>query len=121
VLDVDSATAVGLPIDKLALLVLADLVATNAWNERNYLIEIQHEYGRSPSVKAVAEALAWLRAHTLIARNPDQDSEGSIFVTRSGHQVLNEGPTVLFATERLQTGSHPLIERIARSQFLLGN
>lgn len=64
---------VELPVDDLALKVVADLVATREWNEYNYLNSAsQHsEFLRdADAVRAIAEALGWARAHGLIARTP---------------------------------------------------
>lgn len=53
----DPSRALALPVDELALEVLADLVATNQWNEYNYLnstsqnprsVELTRHYARSP-------------------------------------------------------------------------
>ena len=43
---VSPADALAMPIDELALLVLADLVKTNEWNEYNYLNSCKHDPGR---------------------------------------------------------------------------
>ncbi len=71
-------------------------------------------------MEAIAEAMAWLRARALIARNPGQTSDAAIFVTRTGRRVAKEGPKTFYAAERLQGGVHPSIEAKARPQFLIG-
>lgn len=121
VIKLPPATVVELPVDQLGLAVLADLLATKAWNERNYVLEAQ-QYGnyRGEPSRAIAEALGWLRARGLIASDPDQHSSDAIFVTRTGRKVVEEGPDAFYATERLQRGLHPLIEKKARPQFLIG-
>ena len=43
-----------------------------------------------------------------------------MFVTRAGMRVVAEGPDAFYATERLQRGLHPTIEKKARPQFLIG-
>ena len=62
-----------MPVDELALAVVADLIATREWNEYNHLNSAsQHPpFARNGyATRAVAEALGWARAHGLIARTP---------------------------------------------------
>src|SRR4051812_22665613 len=98
-----------LPVDQLGLLVLRDMVETNAWNEHNYINEAHQRGGwKGEPLRALAEALGWLRARGLIAQDPDQGGN-AIFVTRTGLRVAGEGPDAFYATERLQRGTlHPL-------------
>jgi uncharacterized protein (TIGR02391 family) len=109
-----------MPVDQLGLLILSDLLNTNEWNEYNYLLNAQNSGYRGDAALAMTEALAWLRARALIARTPGQTSDAAITVTRTGRRVAAEGPTAFRATERLQGGIHPQIEREARPQFLIG-
>jgi uncharacterized protein (TIGR02391 family) len=109
----------GLPADQLGLVILNDLITTNEWNEYNYLLAAQRAY-QGEAVLAIAEAMGWLRARALIARTPGQTSDAAIFVTRTGKRIAAEGPMAFFAAERLQGGIHPLVEREARPQFLIG-
>ena len=109
----------GLPVDQLGLLLLNDLLATHEWNEYNYLLAAQAAY-QADALLAISEAMAWLRARALIARTPGQTSDAAISVTRTGRRIAAEGPTSFYAAERLQGGLHPLIEREARPQFLIG-
>lgn len=109
-----------LPIDQLGLLILNDLIETKAWNDYNYLLEAEQVYRSGEALDAMAEAVGWLRARALIARKPGQTSESAIFVTRTGRRVAADGPTAFYASERLQGGSHPTIEKKARPQFLIG-
>jgi len=121
VISLDPATVVELPVDQLGLVVLADFLATGGWNERNYILEAQQNAGyRREASRAIAEAFAWLKARGLTAPDPDQSSADAIFVTRIGRKVVEEGPEAFYATERLQRGLHPLIEKKARPQFLIG-
>lgn len=106
-----------LPVDQLGLVVLADFAATDGWNEGNYILESGHQ---PPAAYALAEAFAWLRSRGLTATKPAESNQQTIFITRAGQRVLKEGPTMLYATERLQEGLHPLVEEKARPQFLLG-
>lgn len=119
----DPERAIRLPVDELALEVLADLVATSEWNEYNYLNTASQDprYRRNvPALRAVAEALGWLRGRGFIARTPGQSADAAIFVTRAGHRVLKQGLAQARAEARLQEGLHPSIERRSRRQFLLG-
>jgi hypothetical protein len=59
--------ALDLPIDELALHVLADLTASNEWHEYNYTLKYSHdiEHGYSANKAAqqvIAEAMGWLRS-----------------------------------------------------------
>ena len=108
-----------LPVDELGIAILDDLIASDEWNEYNYLLVSSREYtGEAP--RAIAEAMAWLRARAFIARVPGQTSEAAIFVTRTGHRIAEEGQQTLHVLERLQVGFHPRIEQEARTQFLIG-
>ncbi len=120
-LDLDSSTVAELPVDQLGLRVLADFSENGGWNSRNYVIEAQ-TYGkyRDDAARAIAEAFGWLSARGLIAVDPNESSSDSVFVTRMGRRVLEDGPDAFYATERLQRGLHPAIERKARPQFLMG-
>ena len=108
-----------LPLDELALRVLADIVETRHWSEWNYLNEARNAGRSRETLVALSEALAWLRGHAMIGRDPTQSSESAIIVTRSGHRALADGPQAMIVTSRLQ-GLHSLIESKARPQFLLG-
>lgn len=120
-ISLDPKIASELPVDQLGLLVLADFVRTSGWNERNYIIESQQHGGYTGEAsRAIAEAFGWLKARGLTAVDPDQSSSDAIFVTRIGRRVLEDGPDAFYATERLQRGLHPAIERKARPQFLIG-
>jgi uncharacterized protein (TIGR02391 family) len=119
VIDLSPDQVTDLPVDQLGLLILNDLIRTDEWNEYNYLLSAQRSYRGEP-ILAITEAMAWLRARALIARRPGQTSDAAITVTRTGRRVAAEGPTAFRASERLQGGIHPQIEREARPQFLIG-
>ncbi|MCB0911809.1 MAG: hypothetical protein KDB60_09375 [Propionibacteriaceae bacterium] len=69
---------VALPVDDLALRVVADF-AQSGWNQRNYTIEHQQNAQLSPpALRAIAGALSWAHAHGLIARSPTQNSTDAI-------------------------------------------
>lgn len=122
VIHLPAAQVKALPVDELGLVVLQDLIASNAWNERNYLLEAQEQYGRHNSevIEAIAEATSWLRSRALLALAPNQSASEAIFVTRAGRRMAAEGPRTFYATDRLQGSLHHDIERAARPQFLLG-
>jgi uncharacterized protein (TIGR02391 family) len=120
VIDLTSDQVLDMPVDQLGLLILSDLLAIDEWNEHNYLLKVQNSGYRGEAALAITEALAWLRARALIARSPGQPADAAITVTRTGRRVAAEGPTAFRASERLQGGIHPAIEREARPQFLIG-
>lgn len=98
-----------LPVDELALAILADVAATNEWSAYNWMIAAQERaYGqRSNVLRALAEAWGWLRANGLVARNPVQSHGDAIFVTRLGRRVLDEGVALARAMRRLALDLHP--------------
>lgn len=108
-----------LPVDELGLLLLHDLIDTQEWNEHNYLLAASNQY-KGEALEAVAEAYAWLRARAFVARDPKTQSDNSIFVTRTGRRVSEEGDRALQVHERLQVGLHPQIDRQVRRQFMVG-
>jgi uncharacterized protein (TIGR02391 family) len=117
--------ALELPVDELALIVLADLVAIKEQNEYNYgnrhRQDVQGGYSRNTAaLEAIGEAMGWLHAHGLIARRIENQDSNWIFVTRWGHQALKMSLPEIRGIERLQDNLHPLIEQRARRQFLLG-
>lgn len=119
-IDLTPDQVIAMPVDQLGLLILSDLLSTNEWNEHNYLLSAQRSGYQGEASLAVTEAMAWLRARALIARRPGQPSDSAIVITRTGRRVATEGPTAFRASERLQGGIHPRIEREARPQFLIG-
>lgn len=117
--------ALQLPVDELGLLVLADLLATDQWNEYNYgnlhRQDVKGGYSRSADARnAISEAMGWLRSQGMIARNTENNSPDSIFVTRWGHEALTKSLAEIRAVDRIQKNLHPLIEQRVRRQFLLG-
>jgi len=116
-LTLPSEALYALPVDERGLLVLQDLLDEKEWNERNYLLRYQPQ---RPADRSIAEALAWLRGRAFIARDPNQDSTDAFFVTARGHEALAQGIATVRAVERIELDLHPLIERKARPQLLLG-
>jgi uncharacterized protein (TIGR02391 family) len=114
---------VELPINDLALQILQDMINAREWNEYNYLLRYTHDADfreHDPALHAVAEATAWLRSNALIARKPGDSNADSFIVTRRGHEALKIGVEGVRALARIEAGLHPLIDRQARRQFLLG-
>jgi hypothetical protein len=114
-----------LPVDQLALRVLADLIESREWNEHSYTLKYHQDtqggFGSSQAAQeAIAEAMGWLRAHGMIARQPNNHSDSAIFVTRWGRAAASRSLAEIQAVDRMQVNLHPLIERKARPQFLLG-
>lgn len=116
VITFEAVTVTSLPVDELAMHVLADLVASGAWSENNYLTEASQDRryaSHRDAVFAISEALTWLRGRGLIALKPGQTNDSAIFVTRAGHETLTRGLRYARATARLQEGLHPVIEERA--------
>lgn len=118
-IELDPVVVAQLPVDELALQVLFDLDQPDEWSAHNYYVGRKAARYSPAALQAVAEALAWLRSHGLIARDYSQPSADAVFVTRLGKRVLSAGVRVLHATERAQ-GLHGSIEAVARPQFLIG-
>jgi len=120
-INLDKQSLLDLPIDRLGLLVLEDFRKTNGKSESAYILTGGGRDGYPILVqRAIAEAFGWLRARGLTALDPQQSIADSVFVTRLGQRVLDEGPDIVYAIERLQGGLHPTIEQKARPQFLIG-
>lgn len=118
-----SQTVTGLPLDELALRVLADADANKTWNWHNWMNSAQQGgYRQDPAaLRALSEAWSWLHTKGLVAWDPSQSSAQSIFVTRKGREVLHRGLVYLRATERLDIELHPALEEKARPQYLRGD
>jgi uncharacterized protein (TIGR02391 family) len=117
--------ALQLPVDELAMLVLADLVASAEWNEYNYgnrhRQDVTYGYAKNADARrAIGEATGWLRTHGMIARQIENNAPDSIFVTRWGHEAMTKSLAEIRAVDRIQENLHPLIEQRVRRQFLLG-
>jgi uncharacterized protein (TIGR02391 family) len=109
-----------LPLDQLALAVLGHCVGSGEWNTHNFLSTAQQQGRSHTALLVLSEAMNWLIAHGLVARDkPGQTSAQSMFVTRLGERVLDEGLGPVIASERLSVDLHDRLER-CRTQFLLG-
>jgi uncharacterized protein (TIGR02391 family) len=109
-----------LPIDRLGILVLKHLVATNEWNSGNFLISGRNMRLPDSTLRCWSEALNWLLSKNLVACGLPSDSRpDTIFMTRLGKKVLEAGLERIRAAERLDVTLHASLERV-KSQFLLG-
>jgi uncharacterized protein (TIGR02391 family) len=125
VLSIPPQDAIELPVDQLGMIVLKDLVASRERNEYNYGNRHRQDVaggyaGNVEALQAISEAMAWLRAHGMVARRLEDNSPDSVFVTRWGHAALSKSLAEIHATERIQDNLHPLIAQRVRRQFLLG-
>jgi uncharacterized protein (TIGR02391 family) len=120
--DLTPEQVVGSPTDLLALRILQDVHTNAEWNHHNWMVKAQQgPYGGNrAALEALEEAWAWLRAKGFIARDPQQSSPESIFVTRRGRHAVEEGIARMRAEERLDVDLHQRIAERTRSQFLLG-
>jgi uncharacterized protein (TIGR02391 family) len=121
-LGLKAETIIELPIESLALAVLENYAATNAWNRNNWLLGAQAAFGRGPHMQALAEAWSWLEARALVAPNPDQSSPEARIVTRAGRRAIQQGSLKeILAAERIGLALHPRLEGKIRPIFLLGD
>lgn len=119
--DFDDEGVIELPLDQLALVALRHVDETNEWNSHNFLQNSWNQSRSDPALRALSEAMNWLVARGLIARDkPGQTSAQSIFVTRLGKRVLAEGMGPTIAGERLAVDTHPRLTK-ARSEFFAGD
>jgi uncharacterized protein (TIGR02391 family) len=110
-----------LPLDRLGMIVLDHLVATNQDNAHNFTNDGRNKGIQKETLRCWAEALNWLISQNLVSRDdPGLSSGQAIFVTRLGHRVLKEGIENIKAIERLDLSLHPRLEKV-RSQFLIGD
>jgi uncharacterized protein (TIGR02391 family) len=124
-LEINASKSLELPVDELAIKILADLQATREWNAYNYHLLYEQDrskgYGDNEAArKAIDEALQWLTNRGMVAKLLKDSSGNGIFITRWGHEALKMKPEDIKAVERLQENLHPLIQNKVRRQFLLG-
>ena len=120
-----------LPVEELALRVLRVLGDMTPPIGRDGVINPSSGMWRSYDVgqgeafwRALSEAWGWLVAKGMLALDPSQlGSQNFFFVTRSGHQLLEERGALsrLKAEERLGVDLHPRLAAKARAQFLIGD
>ncbi|WP_236718621.1 TIGR02391 family protein [Actinoplanes sp. TFC3] len=127
---VAAGDAIGLPVDRVGLHLLHAFANGSGPTARSNVIQglkqtySQNEIDRQTSaaaVRAVVEALDWLRHAGLIAPDPDQSAEFFI-ISRLGQQVVaaSDGLALIQAARRIDVDLHPRIADRVRSQFLLG-
>jgi hypothetical protein len=75
------------------------------------MIKAKSEYGFNGlplALRALSEAMQWLRAKGLLAQTPYQSSPRAASVKRLGLTAMNSGLGAVRAAERLQVDLHPL-------------
>jgi uncharacterized protein (TIGR02391 family) len=107
-------TILDLPLDELALGVLEALQPE--WNVHSWMSS--QGLRRGPAQDALAEAVQWLYARGMIARNWDQTAGDAFITTRLGRRVLDAGVREIRAIDRLAVDLHPLLEREVRSLYI---
>ncbi|WP_295851396.1 TIGR02391 family protein [uncultured Microbacterium sp.] len=115
-----------LPVDRLALMVLADAIRVDTWNWRNWALGFAQDRDRAglPHAQdAIAEAWGWLSAKTLISTKGAGNSFDfhDFHVTRAGHDALSRGLGYIQASIRLDVELVEQLEQKVRPQFLLGD
>lgn len=113
-----------LPVDRLALLTLADALRVNTWNWRNWALGFAQDRsssGLKSAQDAIAEAWGWLSAKALISTNGNSYDFHDFHVTRAGHEALERGLGYVKATIRLDVELVEPLEQKVRPQFLLGD
>jgi uncharacterized protein (TIGR02391 family) len=122
--DLPAETIVALPLDELAMRLLLDVVENDEWNWRNWMLAARAGgYANYPdAMSALAEAWAWLRTRGLVVANGSQDyADGSVSISRQGHEALERGLPWVRAHQRLDVELVPELEAQARPQFLRGD
>jgi uncharacterized protein (TIGR02391 family) len=124
-LTISPEDALQLPVDELAMLILADFATSHELDEYNYANslrqDVAHGYARNHQARrAVREAVAWLHARGMVARALEDHTGNRIFVTRWGREALTRSLAQIRAVDRVQDNLHPLIAGRVRRQFLLG-
>jgi uncharacterized protein (TIGR02391 family) len=116
------AETLALPINALALLILADYKASQGWNWQNWMRGAEQQgTARDKEINAaLGEGWQWLMTHGLVARDSSQSSTDAYRVTRLGEDTLRYGVDKLTAAERLGVALHQRIAQRVESQFLLG-
>jgi uncharacterized protein (TIGR02391 family) len=110
----------GLPLDRLGLAILTDVVANKETSYVNWLQAAERGYSKEV-VQVLAEGWAWLHQIGLVA--PGQQTmytPGLIFVTRLGRQVLSEGLPMVRAMQRLNLDLRSELTEKVRPQYLMG-
>lgn len=113
-------TIIELPIESLALAVLDNFVATEAWNRENWMLAARSVLGSGVHLEVLAEAWSWLEARTLVAPDPNQSSTGARIITRAGKRAMQQSSLdEILAAERIGLSLHPRLAGKIRPIFLL--
>jgi uncharacterized protein (TIGR02391 family) len=124
---IDPERALNLPVDRVALALLAGSMRGGGSRERHsFLVTAEQAYSRNGVTQlrevmfALAEAFDWLEHKGLIAEEPGNHT--NFFVTRLGREVMAaEDPAAyVAASARLDVDLHPSIASRVRAQFILG-
>lgn len=127
-LPTDGHEIIALPVDRLALLLLARLAS---WGHRDpfsrerltstNISALSFHNDGMPVRRAIGEAFDWLYVRGAIALDPAWTGK-VCYVTERGRRLLEEPDPVSTAKaiHRIEVDLHPLIARKVRSQFLLG-
>lgn len=114
-----------MPVDRLALVVLAHADGTGAWNWRNWILEWEQRTGsrrHDPAAVAIAEAWGWLFTRALVGPGVQSNFDlHGMNVTRAGRAALERGVKYVRATIRLDVELTPVLEQRVRPQFVLGD
>jgi uncharacterized protein (TIGR02391 family) len=109
-----------MPIDRLGLLALNNLVETNQETAHNFINDLKTRKVPQHILCYWEEALNWLITKNLVARSRRlYQSSTQIFVTRLGHKVLEKGLELIRVSELIDVSLHDRLIKI-RSQFLIG-
>lgn len=112
-----AAETVDMRLERVALAVLENFHARNAWLRRNRMLEVSQGLAGDPqrfsAGRALAEAMEWLFNRGLLAHD---DDDNKTFVTRLGLLTLAAGPDRMRATEQLGLELHPTLAT-SRQQF----
>ena len=118
--DLTSDEVVELPVDRLGLLILVHMVdePDGTWHVYNFMGLLPDWNAQAKG--AFSEGLNWCLQMGLVGHfSPAQQDARSIYVTRLGRRIRDEGPPLVHAIQRISVDLHPRLEPV-RSLFLLG-
>lgn len=118
--DLTEEQTLSLPIDRLAIFVLKHLKKSEEWSGHNFINSGKNAGKRMRVLRCWSEGLNWLISNNLVARDePSTSSNDSIFITRLGCKVINEGGEIIFSNLILSACLHSKLRKV-QSQFLIG-
>lgn len=121
-IDLDNESILQAPIEQLALGVLVNFDASEAWSRHNWLMAAQTKHGRGEHVIALEEALVWLEVRGLLVKNPDQSGSDARVITRTGRAAIDANSmSKVISGERLGVNLHPSLGAKVRAVFMLGD